>query len=99
MRGALDLLKEHWENPKAVQENVVAYVVKMRERLELMTALAQEHMRSAQANQKTWYDKKARDKICHPGQKVLLLLPTSNSKLLARWQGPYKITKHLGKVT
>lgn len=99
VRGPLELLKEHWENPRAEQENVVAYVMKMRDRLEQMTALAQEHMKSAQANQKTWYDKKARDGTFHLGQKVLLLLPTSDNKLLARLQGPYEITKHQGKVT
>lgn len=99
VRGPLDLLREHWENPIADQENVVAYVVKMRERLEQMTALAQEHMRTAQANQKTWYDRKARDRIFHPGQQVMLLLPTSDCKLLAKWQGPYQVTKRQGKVT
>lgn len=99
VRGPLHLLKEHWENPRAEQENVVAYVMKMRDRLEQMTALAQERLRSVQACQKTWYDKKARDRTFHPGQKVLLLLPNSDSKLLARWQGPYEITKRLGKAT
>lgn len=99
VRGPLDLLKEHWEDPGAKGENVVSYVVKMRQRLEQMTALAQEHMKTAQANQKTWYDKKARDRSFEPGQEVLLLLPTSDSKLLARWQGPYQITRRLGRVT
>lgn len=32
VRRPLDLLKEHWENPRAEQENVVAYVMKMRDR-------------------------------------------------------------------
>lgn len=78
---------------------MVAYVVNMRDRLEQTTALAQEHMRSAQANQKSWYDKKARDRIFFPGQRMLLLLPSSDSNLLARWQGPYEVTKRLIKVT
>lgn len=95
----MDLLKEHWENPSAGQENVVAFVVKMRERLEQMTVLAEEHMNTAYANQKTWYDRKVRDRVFHPGQQVLLQLPTGDSKLLAKWQGPYQITKRLGKVT
>ncbi|KAJ0039408.1 hypothetical protein NL108_016223 [Boleophthalmus pectinirostris] len=34
-----------------------------------------------------------------PGQKVLLLLPSSNSKLLAKWQGPYTVTRKMGPVT
>lgn len=99
VRGPLDLLKEHWENPKAAGENVVAYVVRMREKLERMTELAQQNMRLAQIKQKTWYDKKARERIFQPGQQVMLLLPTCDSKLLAKWQGPYRVTRCLGKVT
>ncbi|XP_078793179.1 uncharacterized protein LOC144987743 [Oryzias latipes] len=99
VRGPLDLLKDYWEKPVTDKDNVVSYVLKMRERLERMSTLAQEHMRSAQAQQKTWYDKKAKDRIFQVGQQVLLLLPTSDNKLLARWQGPYSITKRLGEVT
>lgn len=99
VRGPLDLLKDYWESPKQGGENVVAYVVKMRERLEEMTALAHENMRSAQQHQKAWYDQKARERVFEPGQQVLLLLPTSDSKLLTQWQGPYEITKRVGKVT
>ncbi len=80
-------------------ENVVAYVVKMRERLEEMPTLAQETMRMAQKNQKKWYDLKARERVFEPGQKVLLLLPTSDSKLLTKWHGPYEVTRRFGKVT
>lgn len=43
----------------------------------------QEYMRFTQANQKTWYEWKSRLRIFHPGQKALLLLPTSDIKLLA----------------
>lgn len=94
--GPLDLLREHWESPAG--ENVVAYVVKMRERLEQMTELAQQNMWTAQDKQKTWYDKKARERAFQPGQQVFLLLSSNDSKLLARWQGPYQVTKRLGRV-
>lgn len=46
VRRLHDLLKEYWENPRAKQENVVVYLMKMRERLEQMTVLAQEHIKS-----------------------------------------------------
>ncbi|KAL4008478.1 hypothetical protein ACER0C_002330 [Sarotherodon galilaeus] len=98
VRGPLDLLTEQWKNPQPDGDNVIAYVLKMRERLEQMTILAQQNMKVAQNKQKTWYDKKARERTFQPGQQVLLLLPTTDSKLLARWQGPYKITKRLSKV-
>ena len=78
---------------------MVVYVVKMRERLEETTALAHEHMESAQRNQKVWYDQKARERVFIPGQKVLFLLPTSESKLLTKWHEPYEISKRVGKVT
>lgn len=99
VRGPLDLLRDHWDDPTAAGENVVAYVVKMRERPERMTVLAQENMRTAQTNQKTWYDKKARERVFQPGQQVLFLLPSSDNKPLAKWQGPYQVTKRLGRVT
>ena len=75
------------------------YVIKMRERLEEMSALAQETMGTAQRNQKKWYDQKSRERIFEPGQKVLLLLPTSDSKLLTKWHGPYGVSRRIGKVT
>ncbi|KAG1936368.1 gag-pol fusion protein [Pimephales promelas] len=99
VRGPLDLLKEKWEGPKDGMCSVVQYVVQMRERLEEMTSLAQENIRRAQQTQKVWYDKRARERSFEPGQKVLLLLPTSENKLLAKWHGPYEVLRKTGRVT
>lgn len=51
MRGPLDLLRDHWEDPKASEENVVSYMVKMRERLETIASLAKKNMETAQKSQ------------------------------------------------
>ncbi|KAK7929500.1 hypothetical protein WMY93_005895 [Mugilogobius chulae] len=99
VRGPLDLLKDHWERTEPEGDNVVAYVLKMRERLQAMAAMAQENLKAAQTSQKTWYDQKAKNRTFTPGQKVLLLLPTSENKLLAKWHGPYEITKQVSNVT
>ncbi len=99
VRGPLDLLKEQWEGPKDGTCSVVQYVIQMRERLEEMTSLAQENIKKAQQTQKVWYDKKARERSFEPGQRVLLLLPTSENKLLAKWHGPYKVVRKTGSVT
>ncbi|KAL3967106.1 alpha-2-macroglobulin-like protein [Sarotherodon galilaeus] len=99
VRGPLDLLKDCWEDPKAEGENIAAYVITMRERLEKMASLVQDNMKAAQKHQKTWYDQKARDRVFLPGQKVLLLLPTSDNKLLTKWHGPYEIVRQVSKVT
>ena len=45
-----------------------------------------------------WYDKKARERTLEPGDEVLVLLPTSSSKLTAQWQAPYHIVKAVGRV-
>lgn len=63
-----------------------------------MSALAQETMRTAQQKQKKWYELKARDMVFGPGQQLLLLLPTSNSKL-PKWYGPYEDSRRVSKVT
>lgn len=97
--GPLDHLKDYWEHPESAEENIVAYVVKMRQRLEEMTALAQESMKTTQQTQKIWYDHKSKERVLKPGQQVLLLLPTSDNKLLAKWHGPYEVTRQVGKVT
>ncbi|KAM4578765.1 uncharacterized protein V3H82_008122 [Fundulus diaphanus] len=99
VRGPLDLLKDYWEQTESDDDNIVSYVITMRERLEAMAALAQEHLKESQQQQKTWFDRKARDRVFTPGQKVLLLLPTSDNKLLAKWHGPYEVAKRVGKVT
>ncbi|XP_068073009.1 uncharacterized protein [Danio rerio] len=101
VKGPLALLREVWEgNPQRNDEtNVASYVIQMRERLQKMSALAQSHLAEAQTRQKTWYDQSARERQFKPGQKVLVMLPSHESKLLAKWQGPYEIKRKLGPTT
>ncbi len=99
VRGPLDILKESWVANHRSSESVVSHVLAMRDRMESMTGLVQEHLKDAQARQKRWYDRRARDRVFQPGDQVLVLLPTSSSKLLARWHGPYKVIRKEGKVT
>lgn len=60
--------------------------------------IVKENLTLAQQRQKHWYDQNARDRELNPGEQVLILLPTSTNKLLAQWQGPYKVVKKIGKV-
>lgn len=101
VRGPLALLRDTWggDQGKEGTINVISYVVQMREKLQRMRELAQTHMLEAQKHQKTWYDKSARQRGFQPGQKVLVMLPTSDSKLLAKWQGPFEVQKKLGPTT
>ncbi len=44
------------------------------------------------------YNRGARLRNFTPGDKVLVLLPTSSSKLLAKWQGPFEVTRQVGDL-
>ena len=99
VRGPLDVLKETWEADKRSSESVVSHVLAMRDRMSSMTELVRKQLEKAQEKQKLWYDKAAREREFKPGDQVLVLLPTSASKLLAKWQGPYRVIRRVGKVT
>lgn len=64
-----------------------------------MAETVEENLTKVQGKQKRWYDKGARLREFKKGDPVLVLLPTSSSKLLALWQGPYQIMERTGKVT
>ena len=98
VRGPLDVLRETWEASSSGGESVVSYILAIRETLEKMTELVQENLSKAQKQQQVWYDRNARRREFQPGDRVLILLPTSSSKLLARWQGPYEVVRKCGKV-
>ena len=91
VRGPLDVLKETWVSSKRSSQHVLSYVMLMRDRMSAMSDHVQENLKSAGVRQKKWYDKNARDRSFHAGEQVLVLLPTSSSKLTAQWQGPYQV--------
>ena len=62
---------------------VLQYVQQMRKKMGNMAKLVRDNMEKAQVRQKHCFDKKARVRVFQPRQEVLLLLPTSDNKLLA----------------
>ena len=98
VRGPLDILKESWETREKCPEDVVTYVTEMRSRLEEMSELARENLKKAQAKQKVWYNRKARDRAFQAGDKILVLLPSTTHKLTAEWQGPFEVKRPVGQV-
>ena len=60
--------------------------------------VAQGHLRKTRGSQKTWYGQTARQRIVSPGERVLVLLPASTSKLLAQWYAPYEVVGQVGRV-
>ena len=94
----MDVLRETWEEPTPGNKNVISYVLRMRDRLAEMTEVVHENLSQAQQAQKQWYDRTACSRHFSPGDRVLVLLPTSTHKLRAQWQGPYTIMEKRGEV-
>ena len=98
VRGPLDILKESWELSPKSPESVVSYVLLMQQRPSELRDTVAVNLQQSQNFQKTWYDQNACNQEFNPGDEVLVLLPTSTNKLLAKWQGPYTITRRVGQV-
>jgi hypothetical protein len=98
IRGPLALLKEEWEEPSTCENSVLSYLLETRETMSSMSELAQVNETKAKQKQKAYYDKKARNREFEIGQKVLVLLSTQTSKLLASWKGPFTITDKVSPV-
>ena len=58
--------------------------------------MARENLEKSQDRYKHYYDRTAKKKVLNPGDKVLVLLPTDNNKLLMQWKGPYDIVELVG---
>ncbi|XP_065921959.1 uncharacterized protein [Magallana gigas] len=98
VRGPLDILKERWEEPTEEQTSVLSYLMETRERMETVRKMVTDMESLAKKNQKRYYDKNVRNRNFEVGQKVLVLLPTSTSNLLAQWKGPYEVTQKVSPV-
>ena len=77
----------------------MSYVLTIQEKLTKMSELASENLARAQSTQKKWYDRNARERKLQVEDNVLVLLPSSTNKLLAKWQGPYPVKKVISPVT
>lgn len=69
-----------------------------RERIGTVHKMVTEMESQAKKNQKRYYDKNVRNRNFEIGQKVLVLLPTSTSKLFTQWKGPYEVTAKVSPV-
>lgn len=98
IRGPLDVLKEEWTHDPDTETDVLLYIMEVRDRMEIAREIVEENARTAQQKQKEYYDKKVKEVNLQEGDKVLLLIPSSSKKFVATWQGPYRVTRKVGKV-
>ncbi len=97
-RGVLDVIKESWEEGPSNSRNEIQYVLDLRAKLHTLGRLSMENLLQAQDKQMRLYNRGTRLRQFTPGDKVLVLLPTSSSKLLAKWQGPFVVTRRVGEL-
>ena len=92
VRGPLQILKELWTGSEESEiRTTYQYVLDLQERLEQTCRVVRQNLMSAQQQQKHHYDKSSKQRTFEKGQKVLLLLPTDNNKLLLQWKGPFDV--------
>jgi len=89
----MSILRELWTKQTADSEvkTTYQYVVDLQDRLEQTCDLSRQELAKAQSKQKKCYDVKSKDRVFQPGDKVLILLPTDENKLLMHWKGPFEI--------
>ena len=97
-RGLLDIAKEAWEQQPSPHRTMVEHVGDMRDRMATLWPLVREHMQEAQVAQARVYNRGAQQRDFQPGDKVLVLVPTTECTFLARWNGPYEVLEKVGEV-
>ena len=95
----MQILKELWTgNEPPDVRNTYEYVLDLRHRLEETCELARKNLQASGETYKHHYDKKTRSRRFKVGDRVLILLPTDNNKLLLQWKGPYEVTEVLNRM-
>ena len=95
VRGPVQILKELWTKETDVPEVKTSnqYVLELRERLDDTMKLALEELKRSQAKNIDCMIGGAKRRAFQVGDKVLVLLPTDNNKLLLKWRGPFVVEK------
>ena len=95
VRGPIQILKELWTKETDVPEVKTSYqyVLELRERLDDIMKIALVELKRSQSKNKGLYDRGAKKRAFQVGNKVLILLPTDNNKLLLQWRGPFVVEK------
>ncbi|XP_069502965.1 uncharacterized protein [Ambystoma mexicanum] len=99
VRSLLDVLKENWEEQPEQELSLTEYASQLQERIERLRVVARDNLLQAQLNQEKYYNQKAQLRTFKKGDQVLILMPTSDNKMLASWKGPFEIQEVLGPLT
>ncbi|KAJ1117283.1 hypothetical protein NDU88_005483 [Pleurodeles waltl] len=93
------MLAEQWEETDSEEKELLTYTRELRDTFHTVWEEAHSTLREAQEKQKKHYDTKSVFHSLKIGDKALILLPTCDNKLLARWQGPYEVIGQVNPTT
>jgi len=97
VNGPLQILRQLWTKEQTDLEtrSTYQYVVDLRNRLQEKWDMAHDELRRNQSLQKRHFDFRARERTFKRGDQVLILLPTSDNKLLMQWRGPFEVIERI----
>ncbi|KAJ1173493.1 hypothetical protein NDU88_005325 [Pleurodeles waltl] len=98
-RTLLDMLVEQWEETDEETKDLLMYTKELRENLQSVWDRAHDNLREAQEKQKKHHYTRSVLRTLSVRDKALILLPSSENKLLARWQGPYEVIERINPTT
>ncbi|KAJ1085326.1 hypothetical protein NDU88_005459 [Pleurodeles waltl] len=99
LRTLFEILAEQWEESEDDLKDILTYMRELKENLHKIWEEAHKTLRDAQEKQKAHYDAHSSPRSLTVGQKVLVLLPSTENKLLACWLGPYTVLEQATPTT
>ncbi|NQZ62984.1 reverse transcriptase domain-containing protein [Crocosphaera sp.] len=99
-RGPLTLIRDTWLDQKLTNANQSSfeYVNDLKKKIEHTCELAKARTESQMKKSQKRMEKKSKLRKFQVGDKVLLLLATSNQKFTSEWKGPFTITGIVSEV-
>ena len=100
IKGPLEALLRTWTDNTTDDTVVTAstYVAELKNRLQHSWKQANVNLRQARRRIARNFNRKAKDRELEVGEKVMLLLPTSQNKLQIGWRGPYVVTEKISRT-
>ncbi|KYO36129.1 hypothetical protein Y1Q_0013163 [Alligator mississippiensis] len=92
------VVREEWEQPMGLGVTAEEYRQELQAHIRKAQWIAGHNVKEAQEQQETHYNRRAKAHSFQPGDQVLVSIPSTSSKQLALWQGPFTVIRQVGPV-
>ncbi|KYO35309.1 hypothetical protein Y1Q_0007903 [Alligator mississippiensis] len=92
------VVREEWERPMGLGISAEEYRRDLQDRIQKAQRIARHNVREAQERQETHYNRRVKHRTFQSSDQVLVSIPTTASKQLAMWQGPFTVIRQVGPV-